>query len=94
MPLIAQQPYVKVKREVHSIEQIDIELNRMIYLYDDKVVTQHREFPVTDVLDMSYRQVGGDGGLLYLHTIKGVYTYTVKFSPTKFIEAFKVLKDN
>lgn len=91
MQLIAKQPYVKVKREVHSIEQVHTELNRELLLYDDRVVTKHREFPIGDVLDMSYRKVGGEAGLLYLHTIKGVYSYTVKASPEEFIEEFKKL---
>lgn len=94
MYLIDSQPYIKIQREVNSIEQIDTELNRTIYLYSEKVVTQNREFPIQDVLDMSYRAVGGDGGLLYLHTNKGVYTYTVKSSPQKFINTYKAYKED
>ncbi|MFB4168821.1 hypothetical protein [Virgibacillus sp. JSM 102003] len=89
MYLIAKQPYVKVQREVSSIEQRDVEYERIIYMYDEKIVTQHREFSIENVLDMSYRVVGKTGGLLYLHTIKGVYSYTVKSSPQQFIDAFK-----
>jgi len=55
MQLIAKQPYVKVERKVSSIEQWDEEQQRMIYLYDEKVVTKRREFPITDVLDISYK---------------------------------------
>ncbi|WP_099157479.1 hypothetical protein [Virgibacillus ndiopensis] len=89
MHLIAEQPYIKVERQVNSIEQKDIEHERTLYLYDDKVVTQHREFPIQDVLDITYRTVGGEGGLLYLHTSRGLYAYTVKSSPKLFIEGFK-----
>lgn len=91
MDLIAVQPYIKVEREVNSIEQVKIEDERNIYLYNDKIVTKHRAFAIQDVLDMSYRQFGGDGGLLYMHTNGGLYSYTVKSSPQKFIEAFKEL---
>lgn len=89
MYLIAEQPYIKVEREVNGLEKIETELNRTIYLYDEKVVTQHREFPIRDVMDISFRVIGGDGGLLYLHTSKGVFSYTVKSSPQPFIDAFK-----
>ncbi|MFA1819262.1 hypothetical protein ACDX78_03480 [Virgibacillus oceani] len=88
MHLIAKQPYVKVERKVSSIEQWDEEEQRMIYLYDEKVVTKRREFPITDVLDVSYKEVAGTGGILYLHTLKGVFPYTVKDSPKQFILAF------
>lgn len=89
MRLIAEQPYIKVKREVSSIEQKEIEFRRTIYLYDEKVVTEHREFPIKDLLDMSYRLIGGTGGLLYLHTSKGVFSYTVKSSPEQFVKAYR-----
>jgi hypothetical protein len=89
MGLIAKQPYVKVERKMSSIEQWDEEEERMIYLYDEKVVTKRREFPIKDVLDVSYKEVAGKGGILYLHTLKGVFPYTVKASPKSFIDAFK-----
>lgn len=89
MYLIAEQPYFKVQREVSSIEQRDVEYERTIYMYNEKIVTQHREFSIENVLDMSYRVIGKEGGLLYLHTNKGVYSYTVKSSPQQFINAFK-----
>jgi len=89
MYLLAEQPYVKVERQVGSIDQQDIEYQRTIYLYDEKIVTQHREFSIQDVMDMSYRPIGSSGGLLYLHTLKGVYSYTVKSSPQSFISIFK-----
>lgn len=89
MKLIAEQPYVKVRREVNSIGQKDIEEKRVLYLYDEKLVSEHRQFPIQEILDISYRTVGTDGGLLYLHTTKGVFAYTVKTSPEAFIQAFK-----
>ena len=94
MEWIAKQPYIKIQREVNSIEQKDVEQERFIYLYQDKVVTKRREFPLPDVLDMSYREIAGEGGLLYLHTMAGVYSYTVKSSPGEFIEVFKEQRKN
>lgn len=89
MYLIAKHPYIKVQREVNSTEQIDTEHERFLYLYEDKVVTQHRTFPIEEVFDISHRAIAGEGGLLYLHTSGGLYSYTVKISPSEFIEAFK-----
>ena len=89
MKPIEVQPYFKIKREVSSLEQKDIEQQRYIYLYEDKVVTKHREFPIDQVMDVSYRKFGKQGGLLYLHTLKGVYPYNVKSSPHTFMNALK-----
>lgn len=89
MYLIAKHPYIKIERKVTSVEQINIEHQRVIYLYHDRVVTQNREFPIKDVMDFSYREIANQGGILYLHTLRGVYTYTVKSSPEAFLSAFK-----
>lgn len=89
MNLIAQHPYFKVERTVTITEQYEVEHNRIIYLYNDKVVTQHREFPINIVMDFSYREIANQGGILYLHTLQGVYTYIVKSSPEAFINAYR-----
>lgn len=89
MNLIAQHPYFKVERTVTSTEQFEIEHARIIYLYNDKVVTQNREFPIKIVMDFSYREIANQGGILYLHTLQGVYTYFVKSSPEAFISAYR-----
>ena len=89
MSLIAQHPYIKIERKVTSFEQFEIEHDRIIYLYNDKVVTQYREFPIKVVMDFSYREIANQGGILYLHTLQGVYTYIVKSSPIDFITAYR-----
>ncbi|GIO24617.1 hypothetical protein [Oceanobacillus sp. J11TS1] len=88
MQLIAKQPYVKIVRQVSALEQKDIEEQRHMYLYEDKIVTRYREFPIEDVMDISYR-FSGNKGMLYLHTLKGVYAYIIKSSPEQFMNAFK-----
>lgn len=89
MSLIAQHPYIKTERIVTSTEQVEIEHDRIIYLYSDRVVTQNREFPIKDVMDFSYREIANQGGMLYLHTLQGIYTYVVKSSPKAFISAYR-----
>lgn len=89
MHLIAQHSYIEIERKVTSTEQYEIELDQCIYLYNEKVVTQNKEFPIGDVTDFSYRKMTNQGGFLYLHTLQGVYPYIVKSSPEAFIMAYK-----
>ncbi|WP_085993865.1 hypothetical protein [Oceanobacillus senegalensis] len=89
MHLVAEQPYVKIERQVSSIDQKNIEHQRTIYLYTNKIVTKHREFAIRDVMDISYRLIGDKGGLLYIHTLRGVYSYIVKSSPIEFVQKYK-----
>lgn len=89
MNVLATQPYSKIVREVTSIGKTEVEDERMLYLYPDRVVTAYREFPIENVIDMSFREVGKTGGLLYVHTSSGVFSYTVESSPMEFIHVFK-----
>jgi len=86
---IARQPYFKVIRQLSSIEQKEIKDERNIYLYIDKIVTERREFPLKDVFDLSFRKIGTEGGILFIHTNHGVYSYTVTSSPLSFIHTCK-----
>lgn len=92
MSWIAKQPYYKVQREVSGTEQKTVVHDRLMYLYGDHIVTRYRKFPIHEVYDMSYRKLGDEGGVLYLHTKQGVYSYTVKADPGTFINAFKELE--
>ncbi|MEI3605306.1 hypothetical protein SPD48_06335 [Pseudogracilibacillus sp. SE30717A] len=85
MIYLAKQSYYKVIRKVSSINKIEQEEKRTMYLMRDKLVTAYREFLLQDVLDLSFRRIGDKGGLLYIHTIHGLYSYHVKTSPTEFI---------
>lgn len=89
MEEIARQPYYKIVRQLSSIKQEDIKEMREITLYTDRITTRHREFSLDEVLDMSYRNFGKKGGLLYLHTLRGVFSYHVDESPEEFIRIFK-----
>lgn len=91
MNWIAVQSYFKVERKITSLEQLTVVEDRLMYLYKERIVTKHREFPILDVFDLSYKQIGGEGGLLYLHTRQGVFSYTIKDHPQFFIDTFKEL---
>src|SRR5690625_5259375 len=93
--LLAEQPYIKIEREVSSTEQKDVEHERMIFMYHDKIITKNREFHMSEVLDISYRKNNkpGNMGLLYIHTTSGLFSYTVKNSPNFFVETFNRYKN-
>lgn len=83
------QKYMRVELEIDGLEKKKYKQVETMYLYSDQVVTANHTFPIENVLDISFRKIGGEGGLLYLHTNKGVYTYTVESSPEHFIRTFK-----
>lgn len=89
MKLLAEQPYIKVVRQTNSLEQKNVEMERTLSLYDEKVTSAYREFPIHDVTDVSYRAMGNEGGMLYVHTNKGVYSYIVRSSPMDFVNTFR-----
>jgi hypothetical protein len=88
---IAVHPYYKVDREVTDSGQQVVNHDRIMYLYPTKVMSEYREFLIQDVFDMSYRRIGAEEGILYLHTRQGLFPYNVRTDPTGFIRAFKKL---
>lgn len=87
--ILAQQTYVKVTRTVSLSGQRNEEEERMLLLYAHKIKTKYREFSLSNVLDLSYRPVAKEGGILYIHTTQGVFSYQVYRSPVDFMDACK-----
>ncbi|WP_054024890.1 hypothetical protein [Bacillus sp. FJAT-28004] len=94
MNCIAIQHYYKVEREITNSEQKTVVDERLMYLYKEKIVTKYREFPIAEVFDLSYKPIGGTGGILYLHTLQGVFSYMISADPAFFIAAYKGLADS
>ena len=92
MTWLAKQSYYKVIRTVFYTELRTEVDERVMYLYPDKIKTKHREFAMKDVFDMSYRQMGGGEGMLYLHTNQGVFSYNLRNHPAEILEAFTAHK--
>jgi len=88
---IAVHPYYIIDRKMTHEGIEAIVLHREIRLYTMKIVTPPKEFRLHEVFDMSYRRLGRQGGILYLHTNQGVYPYLVRTDPAKFIDAYKEL---
>lgn len=91
MSTIAVLPYYKIQRELTGLAQEIVSSDRSMILYTDKIVTQYREFRITEVFDMSFRRMGNEGGFFYLHTSTGVYPYMVKIDPKPFIQKFRTI---
>ncbi|MBU9721025.1 MULTISPECIES: hypothetical protein [Bacillaceae] len=94
MNLISQHPYVTTERVVTPLDQKNIETNCVMKLYDEKIVTAKKEFLLHTVIDMSFKQIRGEEGFLYLHTNQGVFSYNVKENPNEFIKVFKEVKNS
>ena len=66
MKLIAQHSYIEIERKITGTEKYEVEHERWIYLYSDKVITQNKVFPMKDITDFSYRKMANQGGFLYI----------------------------
>ncbi|WP_217587628.1 hypothetical protein [Lentibacillus saliphilus] len=88
MEPIAVQTYYQVERQVDRTGQSLRKDAHYLYLYQTIVSSTSHIFNISDVHDMSFRKVGKQGGLLYLHTISGVHAYPVHASPHAFMTAF------
>ncbi|RJE90318.1 hypothetical protein D3P07_08940 [Paenibacillus sp. 1011MAR3C5] len=89
MSWIAAQSYYKVERILTGTEMKAVKEPRQMLLYDGHLQTKRRSFPLDEVHDLSFRPMGEEGGILYVHTGHGVYAYTVPEDPAAFIEIFK-----
>src|SRR5699024_3959731 len=73
MSYIANQSYNKVIREMSSIELEKYTETRYLYSYHDKITTKYRAFRISEIMDLSFKQMQGEGGILCLYTHYGVY---------------------
>lgn len=86
---LAFQDYMWVEIAINGLEKQKYKQVETMYLYEDRIDTANDTFPIENVRDLSFRKIGDEGGLFYLHTNKGLYTYTVESSPEAFIRMFK-----
>ncbi|MHA7967680.1 hypothetical protein ACX93W_26560 [Paenibacillus sp. CAU 1782] len=86
---IANQPYIHLERKITNNEQVTLTTHHQIIIYPSRIVTHHHVFQMNEVHDMSYRQFGEKGGILYLHTNRGVYPFHVESAPISLIKAYK-----
>lgn len=91
MNLLAEHPYYKVERQISEQGPTTVIHSRRLLLYTDRLETRHRNFPLSQVFDISFRPFGGEALMIYLHTHQGVYTYMTETDPKPFILAYKSL---
>lgn len=83
--VIASHPYIKVVREVTGLEKTETTDKRELKLYQTKLTTRHREFNIEDLIDVATRKIGEEGGLIFIHTTSGLFSYTVEEIDKTFI---------
>lgn len=83
--VIASHPYIKVIREVTGLEKAETKDKRELKLYQTKLTTRHREFNIEELIDVATRQIGEEGGLIFIHTTSGLFSYTVEEIDKTFI---------
>ncbi|WP_052737879.1 hypothetical protein [Bacillus sp. SA1-12] len=92
MEFLANLPYSKVTRIIEENRQFHKEVEHELVLTTEQICTTFDTFLLKEVLDVSFRYFSENIGFLYLHTTKGMYSYTVKTSPENFIKQFKEIK--
>ncbi|CAM3960636.1 hypothetical protein [Mesobacillus zeae] len=91
--MLIAQPYIIVKRTIKDNRQLTIETRETLKLYHDRIISASNHFYLDDILDMSYKPFSGNKGLLYFHTIRGVYSFHIPSKPCKFIGQYQYLKE-
>jgi hypothetical protein len=72
--------------------QVIIHEEQQLKMYKDKIMTSVTTFDFCDILDMSYRKLTNELGILYLHTNRGLFPFKVKEEPRCFIDEFHKMK--
>ena len=90
--ILAHLPYLKVTRFIEENIQNQKEEEHMMKLSTNGIKTSFDNFSLEEILDISYRDFSQQMGLLYLHTTKGLYSYTIRINPQIFIMQFKKIK--
>ncbi|MCA1056842.1 hypothetical protein LCM10_17905 [Rossellomorea aquimaris] len=93
MNWICSQAYMKKERLIEDNQQLTVEKEEYLYLYEDRIVTPKRSFTLPQVLDITKKHLSARYTFLYLHTIEGVLTYIVKSSPDLFISHYRKMKE-
>lgn len=91
-PILSKIEYTIVDRQTVWHEQTFIRSRHHVTLTRQAIATGKNTFHLREVLDLSYRPFSGGTGLFYLHTIQGVFTFTVVEDPSSFMDLFQQLK--
>ncbi|WP_010175908.1 hypothetical protein [Bacillus coahuilensis] len=78
--------YVQSKKVINQLMQVTENKYYTLTLLEWGISTHDQTFSILEVLDISYRSFSNHGGILYLHTTKGLFPFHIKESPEPFIE--------
>ncbi|MFC0270238.1 hypothetical protein ACFFIX_02030 [Metabacillus herbersteinensis] len=92
MDILATQTYYITDRSIHWNEQLYVESEYRLQLSEEVIRTNSHIFSFKDVWDMSYKPMSDNKGILYLHTIQGVFSFYIKTRPFEFIEIYQEIK--
>ena len=81
--------YYVITRKIEFTEQLITEEKKKIVLYDDKIVADNRIFYLNTVSDISFKRTMNKYGILYLHTLSGVFSFLIKDNPKEFMRKVK-----
>ena len=85
--------YIEIERKIDFYYQMQqIEMQYELLLNSDKITSASHQFELRNVHDISHKTFSFGGGILYLHTNQGVFSYKIQVNPASFIHAFKSLK--
>ncbi|MFM9329094.1 potassium transporter TrkG [Paenibacillus mesotrionivorans] len=86
---LAVLPYLETERHITEQGQETVVHTRHLYLHRTEIAAYSRTFPLKEVYDVSFRQLGEGEGIFYLHTKQGVYPYRMNCDPAFFISTYK-----
>lgn len=86
---ISSISYSRTEKYIEKFEQKYSMHTYTLSLYYYKIVTEAHTFELEIISDISYKPFSTSGGLLYLHTNEGVFTYILENDPEIFINAVK-----
>ncbi|GEN53037.1 hypothetical protein HFA01_12990 [Halobacillus faecis] len=87
--MICSQPIFERTRVIENNQQLYLEKEDKLELFETRVVSPQETFPLHAIHDVSYRKSSSMYGMLYLHTHKGVRAYMVKEDPSPWMNELK-----
>jgi hypothetical protein len=91
--MLCSHRYLKVNRRIEDNKQIFEEKEQLITMFHDRITTASDTFYLSDILDITFRQMSGRKGFLYLHTNRGVFSFFTNVKPDVLIEVYREIKN-
>lgn len=86
--------YTVVKRSIQNFQQQDKAFHYLLSLSKTSLTSSTHHFQLAELFDISYRPYTNGQGFLYLHTIKGVFSFLISTNPANFIATYQKLVTN